>query len=317
MDIKKYIIDKKKIIDKALDRYLPASNVKPEIIHKAMRYSIFPGGKRIRPVFTIAGFEACGGKGNSIIPVACAIELIHSYTLIHDDLPCMDDDDYRRGKPACHKKFREDIALLAGDALLTLAFQVLAEAGNIEVIKEVSKAVGSSGTIGGQVVDVLNKETEDRRQKTDIEYISLKKTAALFETAIKSGAIFSGASNAKINALGAFGKDIGLTFQLMDDLADMDGYVKIYGAGYTKKAASSLAKRAKSHLNIFGKKADKLSELADLIVEPLGLKAKASSRAESNIHSSLDLRSRDFCEGLNSASNVSNQVRESYNVDNI
>ena len=117
MDIEKYILDKKKIIDKALDRYLPLISLRPQIIHRAMRYSIFPGGKRIRPIFTIAGFEACGGKGDSIIPVACGIELIHSYTLIHDDLPCMDNDDFRRGKHTCHKKFGEDIALLAADGL--------------------------------------------------------------------------------------------------------------------------------------------------------------------------------------------------------
>ncbi|MDP2910803.1 MAG: polyprenyl synthetase family protein [Candidatus Omnitrophota bacterium] len=258
MDIEKYILDKKKIIDKALDKYLPLSRLKPQVIHKAMRYSIFPGGKRIRPIFTIAGFEACGGKGDSIIPTACGIELIHSYTLIHDDLPCMDNDDFRRGKHTCHKKFGEDIALLAGDGLLTLAFQVIAESDNIHVIKEISKAIGTCGVIGGQVADISG-------EKKDIEYINLKKTAMLFEAAVKSGGIIKEASRSEINALGNFGRDIGLVFQLMDDIKDKDGYAKLYGQERAIKKARVLAEKAKSHLKIFGKKADKLLELADIV----------------------------------------------------
>ena len=266
MDIEKYIADKKKIIDKALDRYLPASNAKPRVIHRAMRYSLFPGGKRIRPVLTIAGFEACGGNGNSIIPVACGIELIHSYTLIHDDLPCMDNDDFRRGKKTCHKKFGEDIALLAGDGLLTLAFQVIAESGNIDVIKEISKSIGTCGVIGGQVVDTLVQDSGPKVQKRHIEYINLNKTAVLFEVAVKSGGIVNRASGQEINALGNFGRDIGITFQLLDDLKDKDGYVKLYGVERTKEKAKILAKKAKNHLKIFGKKANRLLELADTIL---------------------------------------------------
>ncbi len=258
MDIEKYILDKKKIIDKALDKYLPLNSAKPEIIHRAMRYSVFPGGKRIRPIFAIAGFEACGGKGNSIIPVACGIELVHSYTLVHDDMPCMDDDNFRRGKKTCHKKYGEDIALLAGDGLLTLAFQVIAESGSIKAIKEISKAVGTRGTIGGQVADILSK-------KSDIEYINLMKTAVLFEVAVKSGGIIKGASKLEINALGNFGRHIGLVFQLLDDIKDKDGYVKLYGEKRAKEKAKVLAKRAKSYLKIFGKKAEALFELADLL----------------------------------------------------
>jgi len=256
MDIQKYIIDKKNIIDKALDKYLPQSSLKPHIIHRAMRYSVFPGGKRIRPIFTIAAFEACGGKGGLAIPVACGIELIHSYTLIHDDLPCMDNDDFRRGKKTCHKKFGEDIALLAGDGLLTLAFRVIAESGNINVIKEISEAIGTCGVIGGQVADILGK---------DIEYINLKKTAVLFEIAVKSGGIIKGANKREIIALGKFGRDVGLTFQLLDDLKDKDGYARLHGAGRTKEKAEFMANRAKSHLKIFGKKAEALLGLSDLI----------------------------------------------------
>ncbi|OIO33170.1 MAG: hypothetical protein AUJ70_03680 [Candidatus Omnitrophica bacterium CG1_02_40_15] len=266
MDIQKYIIDKKKIIDRTLDKYLPSSSVKPEIIHRAMRYSVFPGGKRIRPIFAIAGFEACGGKGNSIIPVACGIELAHSYTLVHDDMPCMDDDNFRRGKKTCHKKYGEDMALLAGDGLLTLVFQVIAESGSIEAVKEISKAIGTRGTIGGQVADILKKKAEGRGQRAEIEYINLKKTAVLFEVAVKSGGIIKGASKQEIKALGDFGRNIGLTFQLLDDLKDKDGYVKLYGEKRTKEKAKLLARKAKSYLKILGKRADRLSKLADLIL---------------------------------------------------
>ena len=265
MDIEKYIADKKNIIDKALDKYLPNNSLKPQIIHRAMRYSVFPGGKRIRPIFTIAGFEACRGKGGSAMPVACGIELIHSYTLIHDDLPCMDNDDFRRGKHTCHKKFGEDIALLAGDGLLTLAFQVIAESGNIDVIKEVSKAIGTCGVIGGQVADILAQGSKPKVQRKHIEYINLNKTAVLFEVAVKSGGIIKGASRREINALGNFGRNIGVAFQLLDDLKDKDGYVNLYGEKRTKERIEDLTRIAKSHLKIFGKKANRLLELANLI----------------------------------------------------
>ena len=265
MDIEKYIADKKNIIDKALDKYLPNNSLKPQIIHRAMRYSVFPGGKRIRPIFTIAGFEASGGKGGSAMPVACGIELIHSYTLIHDDLPCMDNDDFRRGKHTCHKKFGEDIALLAGDGLLTLAFQVIAESGNIDVIKEVSKAIGTCGVIGGQVADILAQGSKPKVQRKHIEYINLNKTAVLFEVAVKSGGIIKGASRREINALGNFGRNIGVAFQLLDDLKDKDGYVNLYGEKRTKEKAEDLASAARDHLKIFGKKANRLLELANLI----------------------------------------------------
>jgi len=265
MNIERYIFSKKKLIDKALDRYLPGPSVKPAIIHRAMRYAVFPGGKRIRPVFTIAAFEACGGRGKSVIPATCAIELIHCYTLVHDDLPCIDDDDYRRGKKTCHKKFGEAIALLAGDGLLTLAFEALSESGNARLIKEIAMAIGTEGVIGGQVVDIIKKKPETRAQKPEIEYINLKKTATLFEIAAKSGGIIKGASRKEISALGNFGRDIGLTFQYLDDIKDNDGYAKMYGERLAKEKADKLSKRARSHLKIFGKKAETLLELARLI----------------------------------------------------
>ena len=169
MDTRKYISKKKNIIDKALDKYIPLSKVRPNLLHKAMRYSVFPGGKRIRPILAIASFEACGGKDNSILPVASAIELIHSYTLIHDDLPCMDNDDYRRGKLSCHQKFDEWVALLAGDALLTLGFKLLSESGNVNTIRDISEAIGSCGVIGGQVVDIEKTRSKARINKRDLD----------------------------------------------------------------------------------------------------------------------------------------------------
>lgn len=269
MSIEQYIARKKKLIDRALDRYLPSPKTKPQLIHRAMRYAVFPGGKRIRPIITIAGFEACGGKGNRILPVACAIELIHTYTLIHDDLPCMDDDDYRRGKLSCHKKFNEAFALLAGDALLTLGFELLSEAGNVSIIKEVSKAIGSRGTIGGQVVDIIGSRLKaggSRGEKIDLDYMVSHKTGELFRVAAKIGGMFKGASERRIKALDAFGRYFGFTFQLVDDLIDKDGYVKIYGAMHTRNMAGVLTVKAKKELSIFGNGARYLLEIADLWV---------------------------------------------------
>lgn len=267
MDIRKYIAKNKNIIDKALNKSIPLSKTKPKLLHKAMRYSVFPGGKRIRPILTIASFEACGGKGNSILPVACGIELIHSYTLIHDDLPCMDNDDYRRGKLTCHKKFNEAIALLAGDALLTLGFQLLSESGNADIVKDASVAMGSCGVIGGQITDIEKTRSEIENNKRGLDYITSHKTGFLFASAVRAGGILKGVGNKKIQNLANFGRYIGFTFQLVDDLIDEDGYVKIYGVGHVRKMAKLLTERAKAQLGIFGKKASNLSAMADLILK--------------------------------------------------
>ncbi len=268
MNIERYLKGKKKVIDRELGKYLPSANVKPGIIHKAMRYAVFSGGKRIRPVFCIAAFEACGGKGKSILPVACGIELIHAYTLIHDDLPCMDDDNMRRGKPTCHKKFGEDVALLAGDALLTLGFGLLSLSGNSEIVGEVSEAVGSRGTIGGQIVDIL--AASDKRQrisKKKIDYIVYNKTGKLFEAALVAGGMLKDVGRKKINSLRGFGRCIGFTFQLVDDLIDDDGYVTFYGEDYARGKADSFTEKGKKLLDVFGKKKQNLSGMADLILK--------------------------------------------------
>ncbi len=326
MDIRNYIIDKKRAIDRALDGYLPSAKTKPQAVHKVMRYAVFPGGKRIRPLLTLASFEACAGRGKSILPVASAIELIHIYTLIRDDLPCMDNDDYRRGRLSCHKKFNEPLALLAGDALLVLGFQLLSESGNAGVVEEVSKAIGSMGTIGGQVVDIERQRAKTQNYKglgqvkeqrveldeqsgsffvcptahpevvrrptegsheilrrfapqdegsQDIEntptpqldYIVSRKTGALFEASVKVAGIFKGVGSEKINALKNFGKHLGFTFQLVDDLIDNDGYVDIYGQDYVRKMARLLTERAKAQLDVFGKRRDRLLAIADFVLE--------------------------------------------------
>ena len=265
MNIKAYIKNKKRLINRAIDNYLPSIRTKPTIIHKAMRYSVFPGGKRIRPILTLAGFQACGGKGSKILPVACAIELMHTYTLIHDDLPCMDNDDYRRERLSCHKKFNENIALLSGDALLTLGFQLLSDTGNADIIGVVSRAVGSCGTIGGQVADIEPKESGKKTRNLD--YIATHKTGALFEASVKVAGILKGVGKKKIDSLSNFGKYVGFTFQLIDDLIDKDGYVASYGEEHTRKMAGLFTDRAKGYLDIFGKKARRLSEIADLILK--------------------------------------------------
>lgn len=266
MDIERYLLVNKKNIDKALDRYLPSIKVKPQLLHKAMRYAVFSGGKRIRPILTIMAFEACGGDAATIMPAACAIELIHTYTLIHDDLPCMDNDEYRRGKLTCHKRFGEDIALLAGDALLTMAFYLFAEAGDIDVIKDVSKAIGSRGTVAGQAADISITYRRPPITRYEIDYIHAKKTAALFETAVRLAGIFKKAGWKKIDALGEFGRAFGIAFQLVDDLMDKDGYVKLYNEDYVRNRAGCLTEKAKQSLEIFGSKAGLLNEIADIIL---------------------------------------------------
>jgi geranylgeranyl diphosphate synthase type II len=266
MDIRSYIKTKKKIIDKTLDEYLPSARTKPAELHEAIKYSVFSGGKRIRPVLTIACFEACGGKGAAILPVACAVELIHTYTLVHDDLPCMDDDDFRRGRLSCHKKFGEAIALLTGDSLLTLGFYLLSGTGNVKVVNEVAKAIGSRGTIGGQAADTLSYSAKRMTHKFDLDYIARNKTAALFEVACKAGAMSAKADKKKIRASGDFGRDLGMTFQIVDDLIDKDGYVKIYGTARAEKMARFFNNKAKGSLKIFGGPGKRLSEISELIL---------------------------------------------------
>jgi geranylgeranyl diphosphate synthase type II len=245
-----------KIIDKNLDKFLPSANKEPGVLHRAMRHSVFSGGKRIRPVVLIEAAIACGGaSGRGAIPAACAIELAHTYSLIHDDLPSMDDDDYRRGKPSCHKKFGEANAILAGDALLTLAFGILAgkyPAGiSAAMVKELSSAIGSEGMVGGQALDIAKS-----RHTGKINYL---KTAKLFEASAVLGALSAGAGDKKIEAVRGYGANLGIAFQAVDDILDGE-------AAASHKSAEIFTFKAKTFLIALGNKANGLKKIADRIL---------------------------------------------------
>lgn len=267
LKIGEYLKKRKKIVDKALDMFLPKADEYPQVIHKAIRYSLFPGGKRIRPILLLASSEACGADIKEALPAACAVEVIHSYSLIHDDLPAMDNDDYRRGKLTSHRKFGEAIAILAGDALLTLGVELLTYGDRPKVrigaIKEVLKAIGTYGMVGGQAVDI------DRRSETDLPtltYINSHKTGALIAASCKVGGIIAAASRRKLDALERYGEYIGFTFQLVDDILDKDGFASAFGVSGAKKEAVNLIEKAKAQASIFGRRAYILRRLADYIL---------------------------------------------------
>lgn len=247
MDIKEYLANKKTIVETALNEFLPPEDMKPEVIHKAMRYSVFAGGKRLRPILLMASAEAVGGASSEMLPAACAMEMIHTYSLIHDDLPAMDNDDYRRGRPTNHKVFGEAMAILAGDALLTLAFHTLTLCSKTFpldrvnwAVAEISSAAGSLGMVGGQVADL---EAEGRVvTREELEFINSNKTSALFVASVRSGAILAGASSHQLEALTDYGRHLGLAFQIRDDILDITGdstkLGKATGSDFRKKKAT-------------------------------------------------------------------------------
>jgi geranylgeranyl diphosphate synthase type II len=241
-------------IERALKKYLPAGR---DALSAAMRYSVFSGGKRIRPLITIESAKACGGSLKDVLAAAVAIELVHTYSLIHDDLPAMDDDDMRRGKPTCHKAFGEANAILAGDALLTLAFNVIAKNTNpvlaVKIIEELSSAIGADGMVGGQALDL--EFCGKKKSKTLTDKINVLKTARLFSAAAKIGALAAGARVAEVKALERFGLDFGLSFQMVDDNLD--------GDGKDLKRAGILVKKAKNDLKVLGRRADALKEIVE------------------------------------------------------
>lgn len=277
-------------VDEALNSYLLAADAYPETIHSAMRYSIFAGGKRLRPILLLAATQAVGGSTDKSMPVACALELIHTYSLIHDDLPAMDNDDYRRGRLTNHKVYGEAIAILAGDALLTQAFELIAlaarelpaEAVN-QVTLEIAQAAGSQGMIGGQVVDMLS---ENKAIGGEIlEYIHRHKTGALFRASIRAGAILGGSSTEQLQALTQYAEQMGLAFQIKDDLLDIEGdaekigkpigsdvknqkatYPSIYGMEQARQMAATAADEAIKALKIFGAEAEFLREIMHFII---------------------------------------------------
>lgn len=240
--LKAYLKDRQSIVEEALQRYLPEDDI-PADIYKAVRYSVFNGGKRIRPILCLAAAESIGGDLAPAIPVACALELIHTYSLIHDDLPSMDNDDFRRGKPTCHKVFGENIAILAGDALLTEAFALLSRAEKImvsaekrlAVIQEIAYAAGISGMVGGQALDVLSEKSG--ADENTLREIHRRKTGALIVAAVKTGAMISNAAKDKIQALTEYGINVGMAFQIADDILNVEGDSKLMGKGTGSDAA--------------------------------------------------------------------------------
>jgi geranylgeranyl diphosphate synthase type II len=266
----------KKSINKALAKYLPRDGK----LAKAMRYSVFAGGKRFRPVLCMAAARALGKSPKKILPIACAIEMLHTFTLIHDDLPAMDNSDFRRGKPTCHKKFDEATAILAGDALNTLAFEVLAgETGDGRVISEIGKALME--VVRGQVMDLECSEKKIGLQK--LKTIHKKKTAALLSACVRSPAIYLGASAKQIKALTSFAQHLGLAFQIADDILDATstrkklgkpvkadvkkGFPYLIGLERSRKLAVQEKNRAVAALKLFGKRAETLREIAEYVVE--------------------------------------------------
>src|SRR5438309_707193 len=276
-------------VDAALERLLPAETAPPSSIHTAMRYSVFAGGKRIRPILCLETSRIFASVVLPTLHPACAIELIHTYSLIHDDLPALDNDDLRRGKPTCHKKFGEATAILAGDALLTLAFATLAEAQveparRVAVIREVAAAAGTvDGMVGGQVAD-LEAQGKDIAPEM-LEYIHRSKTAALIRASVVAGALCGGAAEADVAQLGRFGGNIGWAFQVVDDILDVEEssaalgktagkdqaqrkatYPALYGLEKSHQMARELAARAKAALDTFVARAANLRELGEFLV---------------------------------------------------
>ncbi len=280
MEVKAYFKEKADIINKALDGFIKGEEEYPEILNKAMRYSVFAGGKRLRPVLMIAACEAFGGKGEDVLPFACAMEMIHTYSLIHDDLPAMDDDDLRRGIPTNHKVFGEDMAILAGDGLLSLAFETMSDAliknsdiRFVKALKAVAAAAGTNGMVAGQVVDVASegKEIDDRT----LEYIHINKTSAMIRGALEAGAFIAGAKDDEVKKLAVAGEKIGLAFQIQDDILDVESTAEVLG----KNINSDLKNDKKTYVSMYGIEHSKLkvkeySEKAADIIEGLSCESE-------------------------------------------
>jgi geranylgeranyl diphosphate synthase type II len=276
-------------VDAALDWLMPGENTRPLTIHQAMRYSVQAGGKRVRPILCLESARIFSADVNPVLPVACALEFIHTYSLIHDDLPALDNDDLRRGKPTCHKKFNEATAILAGDALLTLAFETLANAPieparRVAILSHVAASAGTvKGMVGGQVADI---EAEGRTiAPAELEYIHRSKTAALIRASVVAGAIGGGAGDQDVERLKSFGETIGWAFQVVDDILDVEEssaslgktagkdvaqkkatYPSIYGLEKSRQFAKELGDRAMAEIEPYEERASRLRELAEMIV---------------------------------------------------
>jgi geranylgeranyl diphosphate synthase type II len=289
-DLQQFLSSRTEAINAALDRFLPSEKTRPATIHKAMRYSIFAGGKRMRPAVLLAAAAACGGSEKDALPLACAVECIHTYSLIHDDLPAMDNDDFRRGKPTNHKVFGEGIAILAGDALLTQAFEIAAQCKKFprhphdKIILEIARASGSLQLVGGQVADL---EGENKKLSiADLKFIHERKTSALLCCSVRLGGMSANCTAAQLRALTDFGHHVGLAFQVIDDILDVTQtseqlgktagkdvavqkatYPAIVGLEKSRQIAAQLTARAFAALNIFKGRAVALEALAEFLLK--------------------------------------------------
>ena len=286
-----YLEERRKLVERALARCLPAATVRPATIHRAMRYSLLAGGKRLRPILTLAAAEACGAKDlANLLPAACAVELIHTYSLIHDDLPCMDDDDLRRGRPTSHKVFGEGIAVLAGDALLTRAFGLLATVKTAkryplsQLLAETEAAAGSIQLIAGQVADL---EAEGKKLSIrDVRFIHERKTAAMIVLSLRLGAMIANATSTQLKALTDFGKSLGLAFQILDDILDVTAtsaqlgksagkdlkdskatYPAVIGLEAARKEAEIQTRKALRALAPLGSRGNRLQAIAESLLK--------------------------------------------------
>lgn len=293
MDLKTYLNEKRKIVDEALKGFFPQPEGPAADVIKAMRYSLFAGGKRLRPILCMAGAGAVGGEGQDVLPVACALELIHTYSLIHDDLPVMDNDEMRRGKPANHMVFGEAVALLAGDALLTEAFHIMTRLdlperveprALLNVVRLIAKAAGYQGMVGGQVVDI---QSEGKEVDSFLaHFIHSHKTGALMAASVSSGAILGGGEELRVKAITSYGQKIGLAFQIADDILDIEGdsqelgkgvggdarkrkitYPSVLGLRKSKEIRREMVERSIESLKSFDHRADPLRHIALYIVE--------------------------------------------------
>jgi geranylgeranyl diphosphate synthase, type II len=288
-DIARYLKDRADLVDRTLAAVLPQQDCRPGRLHESMRYAVLGGGKRLRPVLAMAAAEAVGADSAAVLREACALELVHTYTLVHDDLPAMDDDDFRRGREATHKVYGEATAILAGDALQPLAFAVLASGAHsaekkIEVIRLIAEACGSQGIVGGQMVDI---ESEGKHiDAADLDYIHRHKTGCLLRASVLLGAVLGGCSPEQYRRLSDYGEAIGLCFQITDDILDVLGtsaelgkpagsdqvrgkatYPSINGMAASRIRQSELYSDAIAALDIFDDRAEPLREIARLIIE--------------------------------------------------
>jgi geranylgeranyl diphosphate synthase type II len=289
-DLNAYLAASTEAVNRALDHFLPSEKTKPATIHQAMRYSLFAGGKRMRPALLLAASQACGGSQKDALPLACAVECIHTYSLIHDDLPAMDNDDFRRGKPTNHKVFGEGIAVLAGDALLTQAFEIAAQCRKFpryphdQIVLEIARAAGSLQLVGGQVADL---EGENKRLSVaELRYIHERKTSALLCCAVRLGGMSANCTPAKLTALTDFGYHVGLAFQVIDDILDVTQtseklgktagkdiavqkatYPSIVGLEKSRKIAAQLTAKAFAALKPFQGHAVALEALAGFLLK--------------------------------------------------